>query len=86
MRKSLSPSFKSNCGNFKLITVIINANDDYDDVVVAVVVVVVIVVVVIVVVIVVVDAGIESGFCEYLAKRYRRPCSTDLLPVRPDIM
>ena len=54
VRKSLSPSFKSNCGNFKLITVIINANDDYDDVVVAVVVVVVIVVVVIVVVVVVV--------------------------------
>ena len=43
MRKSLSPSFKSNCGNFKLIAVIINANDDYDDVVVAVVVVVVLI-------------------------------------------
>ena len=48
MRKSLSPSFKSNCGNFKLIAVIINANDDYDDVVVVVVVVLVVVVVVLI--------------------------------------
>ena len=38
MRKSLSQLFKSNCGNVKLIAVIIYANNDDDDVVVAVVV------------------------------------------------
>ena len=30
-RKSLSQSFKSNCGNVKLIAVIINADDDHDN-------------------------------------------------------